>query len=99
MAGHGTHRLVRRTLTCRAPFLYTLFMEQFVSPLWQGVLWGLGGVALAHCRQLYAIGRARRMRSPTARATTLAKEAEKTAPMRETIGTWIARLGLSSLFV
>lgn len=74
-------------------------MEQVISPIWQGMLWGLGGVALAHCRQLYAIARAQRMRSPTARATTIAKEAEKTAPMRETLGSWIARLGLSRIFV
>lgn len=81
------------------PFLWTLFMEQFISPIWQGMLWGLGGVALTHARQVYAIAAARRMRSPTARATTLAKVAQKTAPMRETIGAWVARLGLSRLFV
>ncbi|WFC99656.1 hypothetical protein MYAM1_002401 [Malassezia yamatoensis] len=81
------------------PLVYTLFMEQFISPIWQGMLWGLGGVTLTHFRQLYAIGRARNMRSPTAQAATIAKEAEKTAPMRETIGAWIARLGLTRLFV
>lgn len=79
--------------------MYSLFMEQFVSPLWQGMLWGLGGVALAHARQAMAIARAHRMRSPTAQAKTLAKEAEKTAPTRQLFSSWIARLGLSRLFL
>lgn len=31
----------------------SLFWEQLVSPLWQGVLWGIGGVALVCARQSF----------------------------------------------
>lgn len=34
--------------------MYQLFWEQIVSPIWQGMLWGLGGVALYHARFVFA---------------------------------------------
>lgn len=81
------------------PFVYNVFMEQVFSPLWQGVLWGLGGVLFTSARQLMAINRARHMGSNTSRAVTVANAAEKTAPVRQRFSAWIAGLGLSRLFV
>lgn len=83
----------------RVPLLYALLREQVLSPLWQGVLWGIGGVTLAYTRNALAIARAGRIRSPTGRAAVLTREAEASQPDRGLISGWIARLGLTRLFI
>lgn len=44
----------------RGPLFSSFIWEQMIVPIWQGILWGLGGVALVNARQLMAARRARR---------------------------------------
>lgn len=43
---------------------YALFWEQLVSPIWQGVLWGLGGVLVVCARQALVYKQTARVPAP-----------------------------------
>ncbi|WFD31714.1 hypothetical protein MSPP1_002753 [Malassezia sp. CBS 17886] len=44
----------------RLPLIRAVVYDQIIAPLWQGVLWGLGGVAFTNTRQAIALARGRR---------------------------------------
>ena len=46
------------------PMLWLLLWEQLISPLWQGVLWGLGGVFFVCMRQSFVYARSARVPPP-----------------------------------
>lgn len=84
-------------LTTSYALVRTFFFEQVLSPIWQGMLWGLGGVTLTYARNVTALARAQRLRGLTAKASVLAEEADRSRPGTGLSG-WIARLGLTRLF-
>lgn len=68
----------------RRAVISSLINEQLVSPFWQGVFWGIAGVAFAHARQSIELARAAHA---AAKATALAS-----LPQQSFIGRLLSRI-------
>lgn len=83
---------VQKLTDRRGALLYQLFWEQVLSPIWQGMLWGLAGISFVQARQAFALARAARLQ----RSSSAAAPARGRTPI---IGPLLARIGLGRIAI